>query len=380
MKVFFLCFMIVLGSSFTTRHISYSSFTDKRDGQTYKTIKIGNAVWMAENLNYATRNSVVANNAKQYGRLYSIEEAKEACPVGWHLPTDSEWKALEKQLGVPFNDLNLESTPRGEEIAGTMKNEMGWKSESGVKSPTNESGFSALPAGFYLTEEKQLVGLGILACFWTSTQENDAIDKQLFSTVDYKNKAYSWMRILDSRHNDIARHYFSGKDNYYSVRCVKNKDSENRIQINGVSIEVPDNWTFEEKAYKTIFLKLRAPKNSKDVFTPFVNFTKKEKKEISLESYYTSYVESLRSNKGYSSFQLLSREEETIGTLSGVRFTFSVQFADSDIKIKSAIVLLVDDNYRYSIDYTASPNDFDRYLKAFKQIVQSFSNSPELNY
>jgi hypothetical protein len=119
-------------------------------------------------------------------------------------------------------------------------------------------------------------------------------------------------------------------------------------------------------------LKLRAPKNSKDVFTPFVNFTKKEKKGIGLESYFTSYVESLRSNKSYSSFQLLNREKETIGYLEAIRFTFLAQFADSDIKIKSAIVLLVDHNYRYSIDYTASPNDFERYLKAFNQIAESF--------
>ena len=104
---------------------NYGYYTDPRDGYTYKTIKIGNQIWLAENLRYLPRigkgyyvydyqgNDVSeakkTQNYKDFGVLYNMSAAQEACPVGWHIPSDVEWKELDKYLGLP--DFSEEGMP-----------------------------------------------------------------------------------------------------------------------------------------------------------------------------------------------------------------------------------------------------------------------------
>lgn len=85
------------------------SFTDPRDGKTYKTVKVGDQWIMAENLAYKPDSGnfwAYENNDSNlviYGYLYDWETAMNIAPVGWHLPSRKEWKAVRKSLGVKSN-------------------------------------------------------------------------------------------------------------------------------------------------------------------------------------------------------------------------------------------------------------------------------------
>lgn len=175
-------------------------YLDKRDGQQYKIITIGEQTWFAQNLNYETENSwpnkIETYSAKEFGRYYTWEAAQKACPTGWHLPSDAEWQQLEIQLGMRKTEA-LQDGKRGN-MAPLLKHNRSWfyKSEEG-------KGFNGVAAGAYMGST--YLGDGIFATWWTATK-----------TYDLK----AWTRGIHFSSTSINRD--AKKREYgFSVRCVK---------------------------------------------------------------------------------------------------------------------------------------------------------------
>jgi len=192
------------------------SFTDPRDGHTYKTVEIGTQTWFVENLSYEvagkeiTASSVWNSNVEYdgwcyyendkatygatYGILYQWEVAKDNCPDGWHVPTNADWTKLADYLG-------------GFGIAGEKLKERGtshWTSPN--DNATNETGFTALPGG--IRHYDGFGYLGDLGSWWASTDmENTELAD--FRDMNYDSKTLGEITNLTSKYNG------------FSVRCLK---------------------------------------------------------------------------------------------------------------------------------------------------------------
>ncbi len=193
--------MLAVLSASTLYAQAYGSFTDERDGQIYKSVKIGNQIWMAENLNYAMIDSwcydEASSNCSQYGRLYNWETAIHACPEGWHLPSGAEWDQLTEVLG-------------GKSVAGGKMKAAGpqhWKTL--IMSAANESGFTALPGG-YRDTNGNFIYLGNEAAWWSATES------------DFKrgNDAFAWFRYLLDSDTQVYKN-IPDKRSGFSVRCIR---------------------------------------------------------------------------------------------------------------------------------------------------------------
>jgi uncharacterized protein (TIGR02145 family) len=137
---------------------AFGTFTDERDGQTYRTVKIGKQTWMAQNINYQTKGGSWCYNdslsyCKKYGRLYSESTLKKACPAGWHVARHGEWNALVIAVGG-WDWTRIKEDCDGWGVAGeNLKARSGWNdwndkldrkySGNGI----DFFGFSALPGG-----------------------------------------------------------------------------------------------------------------------------------------------------------------------------------------------------------------------------------------
>ena len=216
------------------------------DGNTYRTVLIGEQTWMAENLKvtrFADGTPIPHVPAKEdwfelqredqgycwyennmglgaeFGALYSWpaasrdlygsntnpSEIQGVCPDGWHLPSDSEWAELELYLGMDPEELSKQDW-RGTDEGGKLK-------PAGIRdwySPntggSGVTGFNAQPSGFR-HESAEFLGMGKTARYWTATKNG---------------YSYGWYRQLDYDNSAIGRD-FQGVYRGHSVRCVKDK-------------------------------------------------------------------------------------------------------------------------------------------------------------
>jgi uncharacterized protein (TIGR02145 family) len=205
-----------------------TEFTDKRDGQVYKIVKIGDKIWMAQNLNFAAKGSKcfgeggkftqrypdgdeeemlseeeIRENCTKSGRLYDWETAKKAVPKGWRLPSKEEWETLLEFAG-------------GRRVAG--------------KGFLNEKGFSGSTPGYYMDGDffSNAVNTDY---WWSATDDND--DAYAF------NIGYTYVDENDNEceHDGCAIDVNGSTDissknkNYmYSVRCVKDAPKEEKTE------------------------------------------------------------------------------------------------------------------------------------------------------
>jgi uncharacterized protein (TIGR02145 family) len=189
------------------------------DGNAYHTVTIGTQVWMVENLKTTRYNDGSAipmdtnksiwsglttgaycwyNNSATYGSTYgalynwyAVNTGKLA-PIGWHVPTDSEWTILTTFLG-------------GTSVAGGALKSTGtiyWLAPN--TGATNSSGFSALPGGC-CSPNGTFTDISYTSYWWSSTMYNVTL---------------SWLRYLENEGANAVSVYNSN-NNGYSVRCLR---------------------------------------------------------------------------------------------------------------------------------------------------------------
>jgi uncharacterized protein (TIGR02145 family)/uncharacterized repeat protein (TIGR02543 family) len=178
-----------------------TTFTDERDGNIYKKLKIGTQIWMGENLNYAADGSVCyqnsADSCAKYGRMYDWGTAKTVCPTLWHLPSDAEWTQLTDFIG--------DSSTAGKALKSTS----GWYNNGNNNgNGTDEYGFAALPGGIVYDDGN----LGEFCCtgiggFWWSATEGEI--------------SIAWSRIIYNTEGAVQRIDEGSAINMFSVRCVQ---------------------------------------------------------------------------------------------------------------------------------------------------------------
>ena len=190
------------------------TFVDPRDGKDYYTAIIGDTEWFRENLGYEGYGKPYENSSvfsKVFGCYYNWNEAVQACPPGWRLPSQEDWmKAANACAGK--DDFKADDTfvgMSGGFMANALfNNERMWEFWPEVRI-TDKIGFSAIPMGYSMvgsTGEMEFLGVNSYATFWTSNE------------YDEEQGVFRYIYVSDP---DVMTSSASKDEYYASVRCVR---------------------------------------------------------------------------------------------------------------------------------------------------------------
>jgi uncharacterized protein (TIGR02145 family) len=239
---------------------TFGLLLDNRDDHEYKTVVIGTQTWMAENLNYyvplcgrpsggfkpeedcagsdrliESSVCVLPKNAyavqedneycQKYGRAYTWAAAMKACPDGWHLPSDDDWKIL-------INYVNGDKT--GNYVAANntgagpkLKAKSGWENNPKYPNGTDNYGFSALPGG-YVKESVSGMGsswsVGVAVRFWSSDEHINWNGQPLDQLTIARNVAIMGVNVFfDPNSAGSVGLGSSVKHEHNYVRCIQDE-------------------------------------------------------------------------------------------------------------------------------------------------------------
>lgn len=237
--------------------VKTGSLTDERDGQTYKTVQIGNQVWMAENLKLEVSDGFcygdVKANCEKYGTFYTAKTALRICPEGWKLPNDEAWKILAQNIGAEYDVSGRSGGGTfiyiNDDAISKIRSTTGWSNTNG----TNALGFSAYPAGKF--NGTQYSGLGEQAVFMGSNKSSGEDD--------------SWAAISE---NQI---YITGgkvTNSAMPVRCLQELpcDDSNIGEVKGVTICEKGEWRLGTDTEIAVGFKTCDTQNANEVINGFI--------------------------------------------------------------------------------------------------------------
>jgi uncharacterized protein (TIGR02145 family) len=175
------------------------AFVDARDGYAYRVVTIGGLRWFAENLRFATKDSRCYEaddaNCADHGRLYRLDDALQACPRGWRVPSEDDWRRLEHAVGMTDSEIGGERG-RGEPVGRRLK--FG-----------GDTGFNVRYSGWIDPfKADSSIAMGRNAAWWTST-----------SAPPDESSATVWHRHVATDRNSIWRSPVN-VTYWLSVRCV----------------------------------------------------------------------------------------------------------------------------------------------------------------
>lgn len=200
-----------------TWSLDYTYLKDSRDKKSYRALKVGEQTWMIDNLNYNATNSWcyqnIDRNCDTYGRLYTWNAAKKACPTGWHLPDAYEYRDLLSTLAyTEIRDLDYwQKDPYGSSSYGVSIFEL---RGTGIRMDNGTFDY-----------DRRLAGLWYKDSSLTNADTAYAYIKYVASTIPSEYYGSGNIHHFEMVGNTVAsgspQGYRFTKETGLNVRCVK---------------------------------------------------------------------------------------------------------------------------------------------------------------